>query len=101
MDVRLSPEQRALRDAAAHLVAAHAPTSVAQLDDADRTAKLDAALTGAGWRELRAAVDGTEPLASTVEAAIVAEELGRGLADTAFLGPTLAVELRRRAGLSG
>jgi hypothetical protein len=31
----------------------------------------------------------------------VAEELGRGLADAAFLGPTLAVELRRRAGLGG
>src|SRR5207302_4755243 len=31
------------------------------------------------------------------EAAIVAEELGRGLADTAFLGPTLAAELRRLA----
>ncbi|MEU6749699.1 acyl-CoA dehydrogenase family protein, partial [Spirillospora sp. NPDC046719] len=35
---------------------------------------------------------------SAVEAAIVAEELGRGPADTAFLGPTLATELRRRAG---
>ena len=30
--------------------------------------------------------------------AIVAEELGRRLADTAFLGPMLAAELRRRAG---
>jgi hypothetical protein len=29
--------------------------------------------------------------------AIVAEELGRGLADTAFLGPTLAAEIRRLA----
>ena len=30
------------------------------------------------------------PLASGVEAAIVAEELGRGLADVSFVGPTLA-----------
>ena len=29
---------------------------------------------------------------------MIAEELGRGLADTAFLGPTLAADLRRRAG---
>ena len=42
--------------------------------------------------------DGGAPLASGVEAAIVAEELGRGLADAPFLGPTLAAELRRLAG---
>ena len=42
--------------------------------------------------------DDGAPLASGVEAAIVAEELGRGLADVAFLGPTLAAELRRLAG---
>jgi hypothetical protein len=30
-----------------------------------------------------------------VEAAIIAEELGRGLADAPFIGPTLAAELRR------
>jgi hypothetical protein len=35
-----------------------------------------------------------------VEVAIVAEELGRGLADAPFTGPTLAAELRRRAGAS-
>ena len=29
---------------------------------------------------------------------MIAEELGRGLADTAFLGPTLAADLRRRTG---
>jgi hypothetical protein len=38
------------------------------------------------------------PLASGVEPAIIAEELGRGLADVSFLGPTLAAELRRVAG---
>jgi hypothetical protein len=33
-----------------------------------------------------------------VEVAVVAEELGRGLADAAFIGPTLAADLRRLAG---
>jgi alkylation response protein AidB-like acyl-CoA dehydrogenase len=100
MDVRLSAEQRALREAAARLVDDHAPGSVADLDDEARAAGLEAALTGAGWRELRAPdPDGDgRPLASAVEAAIVAEEFGRGPADTPFLGPTLAAELRRRAG---
>ena len=40
----------------------------------------------------------TAPLASGVEVAIVAEELGQRLADVPFLGPTLAAELRRLAG---
>jgi alkylation response protein AidB-like acyl-CoA dehydrogenase len=98
MDVRLSPEQRALRDAAAKLVGDLGPKAVADLDDEGRTAKLDAALASTGWRELRAAEDGGAPLASALEAALVAEELSRGLADTPFLGPTLAAELRRRTG---
>jgi alkylation response protein AidB-like acyl-CoA dehydrogenase len=97
MDVRLSAEQRALRDSAAQVVDALAPRTVRDLDDAGRTAKLDAAVDATGWRELRAAVDGGAPLASAVEAALIAEELGRGLADTPFLGPTLAAELRRLA----
>jgi alkylation response protein AidB-like acyl-CoA dehydrogenase len=96
MDVRLSPEQQALRDAVALAVDRLAPKTVADLDDTDRAGRLDAAVASAGWRELRTA-DGEDrvPLASGVEAAIVAEELGRGLADVAFLGPTLAAELRR------
>ena len=98
MDVRLSSEQVALRDAAAQVVDRLGPGTVAGLDDAERTAKLEAAVIASGWRELRTPVDGGAPLASAVEVAIVAEELGRGLADTAFLGPTLAAELRRRAG---
>jgi alkylation response protein AidB-like acyl-CoA dehydrogenase len=97
MDVRLSPEQRALRDSAVQVVDRLAPPSVGALDDAERAAKLDAAVAATGWRELRNAFDGDEPMASVVEVAIVAEELGRGLADVAFLGPTLAAELRRRA----
>ena len=55
-------------------------------------------MTESGWRELRVAAEGGGPLASGVEAAIVAEELGRGAADASFLGPTLAAELRRLAG---
>jgi alkylation response protein AidB-like acyl-CoA dehydrogenase len=98
MDVRLSPEQRVLRDAAIRLVADLGPTAVADLDDEGRSAKLDAALDSTGWRELRTADDDGAPLASAVEAALVAEELSRGLADAPFLGPTLAAELRRRTG---
>ena len=99
MDVRLSAEQSALRDAAAQVVDRLGPATVAGLDDAERTAKLDAAVAASGWRELRTPVAGGAPLAAAVEVAIVAEELGRGLADAAFLGPTLAAELRRRAGV--
>ncbi len=98
MDVRLSAEQQALRDAAAHLVDRHGPRAVADLSDAGRSKTLDAAVAAAGWRELRAPVDDRAPLASGVEVAVVAEELGRGLADVSFLGPTLAAELRRLAG---
>jgi hypothetical protein len=74
------------------------PDTVAQLDDRERAAKLDAAVGSAGWRELRTATGDGHPWASAVEVAVVAEELGRGLADTAFFGPTLAADLRRRAG---
>jgi alkylation response protein AidB-like acyl-CoA dehydrogenase len=98
MDVRLSPEQQALRNSAAQLIDALAPRSVADLDDAERTAKLDAAVESVGWRELRADNGDGEALASAVDTALVAEELARGLADTSFLGPTLAAELRRLAG---
>ncbi len=97
MDVRLSQEQQALRDAAAHLVDRLAPRTVEALDDIERAEKLDAAIAAAGWRELRSASDADGPCASAVEAAIVADELARGLADTAFVGPTLAAELRRLA----
>jgi alkylation response protein AidB-like acyl-CoA dehydrogenase len=97
MDVRLSAEQRALRDSAARVVNSLAPRTVRDLDDLERADKLDTAVDASGWRELRTAVDGGAPLASAVEAALIAEELGRGPADTAFLGPTLAAEFRRMA----
>ncbi|HEU5083738.1 MAG TPA: acyl-CoA dehydrogenase family protein [Acidimicrobiales bacterium] len=98
MDVRLSPEQVALRDAAAQAVARLGPGTVAGLDDADRAARLDAAVVESGWRELRAGDDGGAPWASAVEVALVSEQLGRGCADAAFLGPVLAADLRRLAG---
>jgi alkylation response protein AidB-like acyl-CoA dehydrogenase len=103
MDVRLAPEQAALRDSAAQVVDRLGPHAVGELDDDERSAKLDAAVVASGWRELRIAeVEEQEesdgPLASGVEASLVAEELGRGLADVPFAGPTLAADLRRRAG---
>ena len=98
MDVRLSPEQVALRDSAAQVVERLAPGAVGELDDAERAGKLDAAVAASGWRELRTATDDGAPWASGVEVALVAEELGRGLADAPYLGPTLAADLRRMAG---
>src|SRR5690606_14569642 len=98
MDVRLSPEQEALRDSVDRVVGRLGPRTVAELDDDERAAKLDAAVAAAGWRELRAAADGDRPLASAVEAALVAEGLARGLADAPFVGPTLAADIRRLAG---
>jgi alkylation response protein AidB-like acyl-CoA dehydrogenase len=98
MDVRLSDEQRALRDAAAAVVTNLGPGSVADLADDARAQRLDAAISAAGWRDLRMPEEDGTPLASAVEVALVAEELARGPADTAYLGPVLATELRRLAG---
>jgi hypothetical protein len=88
MDVRLTSEQRQLRDAAAKLADDLGPGSVADLDDENRIARLAKAVDGTGWRALRS--DG----ASGVEVAVVAEEFGRGLVDVPFLGPVLADDLR-------
>jgi hypothetical protein len=105
LDVRLSSEQQALRDSVARAVARSGPKAVADLDDAERAAKLEAVIDASGWRELRSASEdipreaAAAPLASGVEAALVAEELARGLADAPFLGATLAADLRRRAGV--
>ncbi|MGW5377902.1 acyl-CoA dehydrogenase family protein [Nocardia sp. NPDC003999] len=90
MDVRLTSEQRQLRDAAAKLADDLGPGSVAGLDDESRLARLERAVAATGWRALRS--DG----ASGVEVAIVAEEFARGLVDVAFLGPVLADDLRGR-----
>ncbi|HWC38041.1 MAG TPA: acyl-CoA dehydrogenase family protein [Acidimicrobiales bacterium] len=101
MDVRFSPEQRALRDSVVQAVDRLGPHAVGQLDDRERAAKLEAAVAASGWRELRVATEDGAPWASAVEVAIVAEELARGRADVSFLGPTLATELRRLAGAPG
>jgi alkylation response protein AidB-like acyl-CoA dehydrogenase len=89
MDARLTAEQQQLRDAAARLASDLGPGSVTDLADDARTARLEKAVAETGWRALR--LDG----ASGVEVAIVAEELGRGLADVPFLGPVLAGDLLR------
>jgi alkylation response protein AidB-like acyl-CoA dehydrogenase len=95
MDVRLTTEQRQLRDAAARLADDLGPGSVLDLDDADRIARLEKAVDATGWRALRS--DG----ASGVEVAIVAEEFGRRLVDVPFLGPVLADDLLRNVADDG
>jgi hypothetical protein len=92
MDVRLTAEQQQLRDAAAKLADDLGPGAVQDLADDGRIARLDRHVEATGWRSLRA--DG----ASGVEVAIVAEEFGRRLVDTPFLGPVLADDLARRIG---
>ncbi|HEY5854933.1 MAG TPA: acyl-CoA dehydrogenase family protein [Aldersonia sp.] len=89
MDVRLTSEQRQLRDAAAKLADDLGPGSVQDLDDENRIARLEKAVDTTGWRALR--TDG----ATGVEVAIVVEEFGRGLVDVPFLGPVLADDLSR------
>ncbi len=92
MDVRLTSEQRQLRDAAAKLADDLGLGAVQDLDDEGRIARLDKQIEATGWRSLRS--DG----ASGVEVAIVAEEFGRRLVDAPFLGPVLADDLARHTG---
>jgi hypothetical protein len=92
MDVRLTTEQRGLRDAAARLGTDLGPKSVHDLADVERIGRLEKAVDATGWRALRS--DG----ASGVEVAIVLEEFGRRLVDVPFLGPVLADDLRRHVG---
>jgi Acyl-CoA dehydrogenase, C-terminal domain len=99
VDTRYSTEQVELRAATAALLADLGPKTVADLDDERRRARLAAAAASSGGFELRGRGDGDAPLASGVEVAIVARELGRVAADTAFLGPVVAVDLARQAGL--
>jgi hypothetical protein len=95
MDVRLTPEQQQLRDAAAKLADDLGPGSVQDLADDNRINRLDKQIETTGWRSLRS------DEASGVEVAIVAEEFGRGLVDAPFLGPVLADDLARQVGADG
>jgi len=98
MDTRDTAEQAELRRSARQLARSLGPTSVGELDDTDRRARLRRAVTDAGWLELRSGEDDGAPLASGVEACIVAEALGTALADVELAGPLLAADLARRAG---
>lgn len=91
MDVRLTNEQRQLRDAAAKLADELGPGSVLDLADEKRRDRLEDTVAATGFRDLRS--DG----ASGVEVALVAEEFGRGLVDVALLGPVLADDLHGRS----
>jgi alkylation response protein AidB-like acyl-CoA dehydrogenase len=97
MDTRDTPEQAELRRTARRLARELGPRTVADLDDEKRARRLAEAVRGAGWLELRQE-GGGGPLASGVEAAIIADALGEAVADVAFAGPVLAADLARRAG---
>lgn len=100
MDVRDTPEQAELKRTARRLTRELGPVSVIGLDDGARRARLSTAVREAGWLQLRDdAGDGT-PLASGVEAAIVADAMGETVADVPFAGPLLAADLARRAGVA-
>ena len=100
MDARDTPEQAELRRSARQLARELGPRTVADLDDDKRIERLAGAVRDAGWLELRHDGEGGAPLASGVEAAIIAEALGEAVADVAFAGPVLAADLARRAGVS-
>lgn len=103
MDTRYSPEQSELQRTARQLARELGPRSVADLDDDERRARLVEAVRDAGWLELRhdAGEAGQRaPLASGVEAAIIAEALAESVADVPFTGPVLAADLARRAGVA-
>ena len=100
MDTRLTAEQAELQRSARQLARELGPATVGDLDDDVRRKRLVAAVRDAGWLELRDDAGDGAPLASGVEAAIVAEALGAAVADVAYTGPLLAADLARRAGLA-
>lgn len=99
MDTRDTPEQAELRRTAQRLARELGPRTVGDLDDRDRRERLAAAVRDAGWLELRRNGGEDAPLASGVEAAIIADALGECVADVPFIGPILAADLARRAGV--
>jgi alkylation response protein AidB-like acyl-CoA dehydrogenase len=99
MDTRDTPEQADLRRIAHRLARELGPRTVADVGDRQRTARLAEAVRAAGWLELRGDRGDGHPLASGVEAAIIADALGQAVADVPFAGPILAADLARRAGV--
>jgi alkylation response protein AidB-like acyl-CoA dehydrogenase len=99
MDTRDTPEQAELRRTARRLARELGPRTVADLDDRRRSERLAEAVHDAGWLELRHDGGNGDPLASGVEAAIIADALGEAVADVPFAGPILASDLARRAGV--
>jgi alkylation response protein AidB-like acyl-CoA dehydrogenase len=100
MDTRPTPEQAELQRTARQLARELGPRAVSDLDDAKRHERLAEAVRDAGWLELRDDDGEGGPVASGVEAALIAEALGEAVADVAFAGPVLAADLARRAGAS-
>jgi alkylation response protein AidB-like acyl-CoA dehydrogenase len=98
VDTRDTSEQAELRTAARRLARDLGPSTVAGLDDETRSKRLAGAVREAGWLELRDDRGDGGPLASGVEAAILADGLAGTVADVAFAGPTLGADLARRTG---
>jgi alkylation response protein AidB-like acyl-CoA dehydrogenase len=98
MDARATPEQAELRRTARRLARELGPRTVADLGDRKRRERLAEAVRDAGWLELRQDAGAGSPLASGVEAAIIADALGEAVADVPFAGPVLAADLARRTG---
>jgi len=95
VDARLTDDQVALRDVVDRMVRDSAPSSVRDLGDRDRTQRLAEHLRDAGLLALRDESEDTG-----VEVALVAERLAFGALEVAFVGPTLAKDLCRRAGVA-
>ena len=98
MDTRDTPEQAELRRTARQLARELGPRTVADLDDRKRARRLAEAVRDAGWLEVRQDGGDGGPIASGVEAAIIADALGEAIADVPFAGPVLGADLARRAG---
>jgi len=99
MDIRDTPEQAELRRTARRLARELGPRTVADLGDRRRNEALAKAVRDAGWLELRRDGGDGDPLASGVEAAIIADALAEVVSDVPFAGPILASDLARRAGV--
>ena len=99
MDTRDTPEQAELRRTARRLARELGPRTVADLADRKRRERLAEGVRSAGWLELRQRDGDGDPVASGVEAAIIADALGEAVADVPFAGPLLAADLARRAGV--